>query len=73
MALALQEILDRFEIMDLLVDYCTAIDTKDLDALDLIFTSDAQLTIPKPEVLAAVCKQLRNFWLRIWETCLASI
>jgi hypothetical protein len=43
MTLTLQEISDRFEIMDLLTDYCTAIDTKDIDALDLIFTETAHL------------------------------
>ena len=32
---------DRFEIQDLLVAYCDAIDTSDWDALDDIFTSDA--------------------------------
>jgi hypothetical protein len=43
MSLTLQEISDRFEIMDVLTDYCTAIDNKDVDALDLIFTSDARI------------------------------
>ncbi len=41
MPMTLQEISDRFEIMDLLTDYCSAIDTKDIDALDHIFTDDA--------------------------------
>jgi len=45
--MTLQEISDRFEIMDLLVDYCSAIDAKDLDALDLIFTQDAQIDYSK--------------------------
>jgi hypothetical protein len=31
MAMTLQEVSDRFEIMDLLVDYCSAIDSKDID------------------------------------------
>jgi hypothetical protein len=38
---SLQEISDRFEIQDLLVDYSYIIDTQDWDALDRIFTPDA--------------------------------
>ncbi len=41
MPLSLQEISDRFEIQDLLVDYAHAIDQKNWDALDDIFTEDA--------------------------------
>ncbi len=37
----LAEISDRMEIQDLMVDYCTAIDTRDWDALDRVFTPDA--------------------------------
>ncbi len=37
----LQEMSDRFEIQDLLTAYCDAIDSRDWDALDNIFTSDA--------------------------------
>lgn len=47
MAMTLQEISDRFEIMDLLVDYCSAIDSKDIDALDLIFNEDARIDYSK--------------------------
>jgi ketosteroid isomerase-like protein len=39
--LSQQEISDRLEIQDLLVDYCYAIDFRDWDALDRIFTPDA--------------------------------
>ena len=41
MALSLQEMSDRFEIQDLLVGYCYAVDDKDFDALDQFFTPDA--------------------------------
>lgn len=41
MALSLQEMSDRFEIQDLLVDYCYAVDDKNFDALDQYFTEDA--------------------------------
>lgn len=47
MSLTLQEISDRFEIMDLLTAYSTAIDQGDIDALDDIFTTDARLDYSK--------------------------
>jgi 3-phenylpropionate/cinnamic acid dioxygenase small subunit len=43
MAMTLQEISDRFEIMDLLTAYAAAIDQKDLSALDRIFSEDARI------------------------------
>jgi hypothetical protein len=39
----LQQISDRLEIQQLLVDYCNAIDRRDYDRLDEIFTSDAYI------------------------------
>jgi hypothetical protein len=41
MALSLQQISDRIEIQDLLVRYSHAIDTRDFDLLDEVFTPDA--------------------------------
>lgn len=41
MTLTLQEMSDRFEIQDLIVGYCYAVDTRDWDALDRYFTDDA--------------------------------
>ena len=41
MTLSPQELSDRLEIQDLLVDYSHAIDTRDWDALDDVFTPDA--------------------------------
>lgn len=41
MTLSMQEISDRLEIGDLIVDYAMAIDTRDWDALDALFTDDA--------------------------------
>ena len=38
--LSTQEMSDRLEIQDLLTSYCDAIDSRDWDALDDIFTSD---------------------------------
>jgi len=39
----IQEISDRLEIEDLLVSYCTAIDTKKFDDLNSVFTPDAHI------------------------------
>lgn len=47
MIMSLQEISDRFQITDLLTDYCTAIDTKNIDAFNLIFTADACIDYSK--------------------------
>ncbi len=41
MALTLQQMADRIEIDDLLTRYSTAIDSKDFDLLDQVFTPDA--------------------------------
>jgi 3-phenylpropionate/cinnamic acid dioxygenase small subunit len=41
MAMSPQQLSDRFEIQDLIVDYAHAIDTKNWDALDDVFTADA--------------------------------
>ena len=40
MTLTIQEISDRIEINDLLIRYCTAVDRRDWDAFDDIFTED---------------------------------
>ncbi len=39
----LQEIADRLEIQDLLIDYCTAVDQRDFDAFDSIFTPQGRI------------------------------
>lgn len=41
--MSLQEISDRLEIQDLFSRYCFAIDERDWDTLDTIFTADAQI------------------------------
>ncbi len=41
MAISTQEMSDRFEIQDLLVGYCYAVDDRDFDRLDNYFTADA--------------------------------
>jgi hypothetical protein len=61
MTMTIQEISDRFEIMDLLVDYCSAVDSKDIDAFDLIFTSDARIDYSKAGGPKADLKTVKKF------------
>ena len=43
MPMSMQEISDRLEIQDLMTRYSYAIDSRDWDALDNVFTSDAHI------------------------------
>src|SRR5476649_1528141 len=61
MPMTLQAISDRFEIMDLLTDYCSAIDTKDIDALDNIFTPDACIDYSKAGGPKTDLKTIKDF------------
>ncbi|MBX7430749.1 nuclear transport factor 2 family protein [Mycobacterium sp. Y57] len=67
--LSLEEISDRFEIQQLLVDYSTAIDQRRFDDLDAVFTADAYIDYRVsggvdgrfPEVKAWLKEVLPNF------------
>ncbi|WP_046319468.1 nuclear transport factor 2 family protein [Mycobacterium sp. UM_Kg1] len=67
--LSQQEISDRWEIQQLLVDYSTAIDTGNFDGLDAVFTPDAYIDYRAfggiegrfPEVKAWLIEVLPNF------------
>lgn len=67
--LSLQEISDRLEIQQLLVDYATAIDQRRFDDLDRIFTPDAYIDYRAmggidgvfPDVKAWLSSVLPNF------------
>jgi ketosteroid isomerase-like protein len=69
MALSLQQISDRIEIHDLLVRYSHAIDTRDFDALDEVFTPDALIDYSAmggakgslPEIKDFLRKAMRQF------------
>ncbi len=61
MTMPLQEISDRFELMDLLTEYATAIDKKDLDALDRIFSEDARIDFSKAGGPHADLKTIKKF------------
>jgi hypothetical protein len=67
--LSLAEISDRFEIQQLMVDYSAAIDRKQFDDLDKVFTPDAYIDYRVtggidgryPEVKAWLAQVLPNF------------
>jgi SnoaL-like domain len=61
MVMTLEEISDRFEIIDLLTDYCAAIDKKDIDALDQIFLQDARINFSKAGGPNADLKTIKQF------------
>jgi SnoaL-like domain len=61
MAMTLQEISDRFEIMDLLIAYAAAIDQKDLGALDRIFSEDARIDFSRAGGPHADLKTIKRF------------
>lgn len=67
--LSLQQMSDRLEIEQLLVDYASAIDRKDFDALDDVFTADAYIDYRAmggidgryPQIKAWLAQVLPNF------------
>lgn len=67
--LSLQEISDRLEIQDLLARYSHAIDRRDWDALDRVFTPDAMIDYTAmggargtlPEIKAYLAEALTHF------------
>ena len=67
--LSLEEISDRLEIQQLLIDYSTAIDKRRFDDLDRVFTPDAYIDYRAmggidgrfPEVKAWLAQVLPNF------------
>ncbi|MGH8456227.1 MAG: nuclear transport factor 2 family protein [Stenotrophobium sp.] len=67
--LSLQEISDRIEIQQAMVDYASAIDQKNFDALDRVFTADAYIDYramggidgPYPKIKAWLSETLQRF------------
>ncbi|MFE6049986.1 nuclear transport factor 2 family protein [Kitasatospora sp. NPDC056446] len=59
--LDIQEISDRLEIQELLVAYTTAIDGKDFDALDGIFTDDAHIDYTTFGAIAGSRAEMKEF------------
>lgn len=61
MALTLQEMSDRFELQDLMVGYCYAVDDRDFDALDNIFTDDAVIDYSEMVGVKGSLSQIKEF------------
>ena len=61
MTLSIQEMSDRFEIQDLIVDYCYAVDTRDWDALDRIFTADAVIDYSEMVGVSGGLAEIKRF------------
>jgi len=62
--MSLQEISDRLEIQDLLARYSFAIDDGDFDALDQVFTPDAQIDYAETGGAKGSYPQIKE-WLKI--------
>ena len=62
--MSLQEISDRLEIQDLFARYCFAIDERDWDALDRVFTPDAQIDYSETGGAAGTFAQIKA-WLPV--------
>ena len=61
MTMSLQEISDRMEIGDLIVDYAMAIDGSNWDALDDLFTSDAHIDYTATGGIAGNLAEIKAF------------
>lgn len=61
MTLSLQEISDRLEIGDLIVDYAMAIDSQDFDALDELFVADAHIDYTATGGIAGTLAEIKAF------------
>jgi hypothetical protein len=61
--LSLQEISDRLEIQQLMVDYANALDRRDYDRLDRIFTPDAYIDYRKLGGVDGRYPQIKD-WLK---------
>ena len=61
MTMSLEEISDRLEIQDLLVAYSYAIDSRDWDALDDVFTPDAHIDYTVFGGIAGTLPEIKKF------------
>jgi hypothetical protein len=57
----LQEISDRLEIQDILVSYCEAIDTREWDLLDKIFTDNAIIDFTEAGGIQGNLKEIKIY------------
>jgi len=61
MTLSLQEMSDRFEIQDLIVGYCYAVDGRDWDALDRYFAEDAVIDYSEMVGVVGGLQEVKKF------------
>ena len=61
MPLSIQEMSDRFEIQDLIVGYCYAVDARDWDALDQFFTADAVIDYSEMVGVSGGLPEIKRF------------
>jgi 3-phenylpropionate/cinnamic acid dioxygenase small subunit len=61
MGMTLQQVSDRFEIEDMLVEYCHIIDTQDFDRLDEIFVEDAWIDYTATGGMAGNLETIKAF------------
>lgn len=61
MAITVQEMSDRFEIQDLLVGYCYAVDARDFDKLDDFFTPDAFIDYSEMALFKGTLEETKGF------------
>ncbi|MDJ0343008.1 nuclear transport factor 2 family protein [Streptomyces sp. H10-C2] len=59
--LSLAEISDRLEIQDLMVDYCHAVDTRQWDLLDAVFTAGAVIDYTATGGPRGTLPQIKDF------------
>lgn len=64
MTMSLQEISDRLEIQDLIARYSFAIDERDWDALDRVFTPDARIDYTAAGGIAGSLAEIKR-WLPV--------
>jgi hypothetical protein len=72
MTLSVQEMSDRFEIQDLLVGYCYAVDSRDFDALDNFFTADAVIDYSEQVGVKGSLPEIKAFLRESFKAVLAA-
>ena len=72
MAITVQEMSDRFEIQDLLVGYCYAVDARDFDKLDDFFTADAVIDYSEMVAFKGTLAETKAFLRASFQQVLAA-
>ncbi len=72
MAISVQEMSDRFEIQDLLVGYCYAVDARDFDKVDEYFTADAFIDYSEMALFKGTLAETKAFLTASFKQVLAA-